>query len=79
MLVILSGCAHKTVHEECSDAGIVSKYKDYDQCYSERVTNRQIDRAKRPSFAQSFSQGFNKQPVNCTSSTVGGITNTNCY
>lgn len=29
------GCAHKTVHEECSTPEIVKRYRDYDQCYQE--------------------------------------------
>lgn len=51
--LLMSGCAHKTVHERCSDHDTLSHYRDYEQCY-EAETYKQRN---RKTFAQGFAQG----------------------
>jgi hypothetical protein len=34
-IVTTPACAGITVHEHCSDPDVASRYRDYDQCYTE--------------------------------------------
>lgn len=59
VVVLTTGCAHRTVHEECSDEGTRSRYQSYDQCYAEISQERLQKEQRRQAAAQAFSQGFN--------------------
>lgn len=82
LLFTLNGCAHKTVHEYCVDSEVASKYRSYDQCYTEVSA-----RGGPPSFGRALGtvlkaggEGVTKandQPdqktnLHCTSDLTGG-------
>ena len=76
-VLVLSGCAHQTVHEWCSDESNVSHYRDYDQCYSERSA-RQAER--RQYWAHAFDgMGKPSSVRNCITTYYNGIAQTNCF
>jgi hypothetical protein len=59
----VNGCA--TIHEKCSDPDIVSRYRDYDQCYAEESAARE---RKRAAIRQAFTYNppqIQRQP-SCT-------------
>lgn len=69
--LLTSACAHKTVHEKCSDYETLSRYGSYDQCYQEISA----DRAR---FQQAWSNAWSKKSTNCTSMLYGNTAYTNC-
>jgi hypothetical protein len=58
-VLALSGCARakvKTPHEACTDPELVSRYKDYDQCFQAEL----LLRAKQ---TKCYTQGFGRNAV----------------
>ena len=80
LLLVFSGCAQKTVHEYCTEFG--SRYRDYDQCYSEELALRKSASetpTRAAAFFQGFSNGFNgSHPVSCSSINYGYQVQTTC-
>lgn len=66
-LVILSGCAHATIHEICSDPDVVSRYKDYDQCYAEESAARE---QRKAAWKSAWAP---KPKIECTTTNNGGM------
>lgn len=74
LMGLVSGCAHKSIHEKCSDAEILGHYRDYDQCYAEESASRK-ERQQR--WAHAF-KNMGKQ-TNCTTTSWNGTASTQCY
>lgn len=56
-VLAFSGCAtSKTAHEACSEPDLVSRYKDYDQCF-------QAELLLRSKQKKCFTQGFGPNAV----------------
>lgn len=76
-LILFMGC--QTIHEYCSDTENLSRYKDYDQCYSERQLEQEKSRLRYANSLRAFGESL-KGPdtVTCTSQTYGYQTVTKC-
>jgi hypothetical protein len=72
--LMFNGCAHKTIHEQCSDEDTASHYRDYDQCYSELSAKREH---KRQAWANAFKPA-ERVSASCSSRSIGGTTYTDC-
>lgn len=62
LAVVLSGCAHQTIHKYCLDNE--RDYRSYDQCYSERLN--ELSQPSKLSAWGSFLQGlgaFRREPA----------------
>jgi hypothetical protein len=79
VLLALTGCAHATIHEICSNPDVVSRYRDYDQCYAEESAIRQRKEEARKLFARSWGSLGSNNNVQCTSIQNGSFTNTTCH
>lgn len=72
--MLFVGCAHKTIHEVCSDVTTLSHYRDYDQCYAEETARREAKRQAWSRVGAAF-QPRQSRSVSCV--TNGNITNCN--
>ena len=50
LTLVLTGCAHKTIHEICTNADVLGRYRDYAQCYQEEADSRD----RRAAIAAAF-------------------------
>lgn len=57
-ILVLTGCAHATVHQVCSRPEVLKEYRDYDQCYEEVTIERQQAHERRQNFARNWSNSF---------------------
>lgn len=79
-LLILSACAHKTIHQICSEPDTAAKYKNYDQCYAEETSNQEQRIRRGAAMSAGFTNGLNSRPsTTCRSQSDGfGGTRTVC-
>lgn len=78
LALVLNGCAHKTIHEGCSDKDVLSHYQDYNECYSEESSRHA---RKQKAWAEAW-DGMGKQaqskPLNCNTQQYGSFTDIRC-
>jgi hypothetical protein len=76
ILLNFAGCAGQTAHDYCQ--ANLEHYRDYNECYQEVSLNKK-NRSAGSRFLKGFSESYSaKNQVHCTSSTIGGITQTDC-
>lgn len=74
----LSACAHKTVHEVCSEKETVSRYKDYDQCVGQELARREAKSKMWDEWQKDVPQQPVDRSVSCTTRQVGNNSYTDC-
>lgn len=85
LFLTVTGCATKSIHEECSNPQVSGKYLNYEQCYSERTHQRDMDaqaKAERGRNAVAgWNAGINSVPktTHCTSDALGNTVYTDCH
>ncbi len=81
ILFLVTGCAHKTIHEYCTEPDVAERYRDYTQCYAETQASGGPPRAGKVIGAMfsGFSEG-NRQPAStrCTTNVIGNSAYTDC-
>lgn len=79
-MLVLSGCAGKTIHQRCQEDVGAGEYRDYDQCYASYQEKAASDAAARQNFLKAVADSYKTDDTTtrCSSYVYGNNIQTNC-